>query len=158
MRAALPLLIPLLLGAPAQAQENIIGPCRDGYRWMATAVGGQPVAAFATCQDARPLIVVACFGGQTELRVAAAAGTALPAPGERATGTLSVDGGAPIELRMAPGQPGPDGSAVIRILLTNGAIDAMAAGFRARLDLRGTGLDMHLGASGDVLNLMARRC
>jgi len=68
-----------LLPAPALAQDNIIGPCRNGYRWMATAVGGQPVAAFATCDEARPLIVVACFGGQTELRVAAAPGAASPA-------------------------------------------------------------------------------
>lgn len=158
MRAALALLAVLWAAAPAQAQENILGPCRDGYRWLATAVGGQPVAAYATCREARPLIILACGTGLPELRIAPAVGTVLPEPQDRATASLSVDGAEGLALRLSGFRPLDGSGPVLRVQLTDAAIQAMARGFNARLDARGTIVDMHLGASGDVLNLVARRC
>lgn len=159
MRATLLVLACLLAPAPAAAQENILGPCREGYRWLATSAGGTPVAAYATCTEARPLVILACGAGLPELRVAPAPGTLMPVPGERTTGLLSVDGATPLELRVAASaQFEAAAGPFLRVQLTSAAIESMARGFRAVLDLRGTVVPMHLGASGDVLALVARRC
>lgn len=159
MRAFLLTLACLLAPAAAAAQENILGPCRDGYRWLATSAGGAPVAAYATCREARPLVILACGAGLPELRVAPAPGSPPPVSGGRWTGLLSVDGASPLELRVgASGQFESAAGAFLRVQLTNSAIEAMARGFRAVLDLQGTVVSMHLGASGDVLALVSRRC
>lgn len=148
-----------LAPAPAAAQMNILGPCRDGYRWMATTTGGAPVAAYATCQASEPRVIVACgTSGWPELRFAAAPGTALPAPGDRLTGTLTIDGREPHELRLAPAASGSGGVAIIRVQLTGAAVDGMARGARAVLEAAGTRLELHLGASFDVLTLFNQRC
>lgn len=144
---------------PAAAQMNILGPCRDGHRWMATTTGGAPVAAYATCESSQPLVIVACGNsGWPELRLAAAPGTLMPAPGERTTGTLTIDGREPHELRLAPAASASGGVAILRLQLTGAAVDGMARGSRAVLEAAGTRLELHLGASFDVLTLFNTRC
>jgi hypothetical protein len=155
----LALLMVLIVPGPAAAQLNILGPCRDGHRWMATTTRGAPVAAYATCEEARPLVIVACgAGGWPELRLAVAAGTPLPAPGEAAFGRLTIDGGAGFDLRLAPAAQLAGGNPILRVQLTEAAVEAMARGARARLEAAGLTIDLHLGASHDVLMLFHRQC
>jgi hypothetical protein len=144
---------------PAAAQMNILGPCRDGHRWMATTSGGAPVADYATCEGSQPLVIVACgSSGWPELRLAAAPGTALPTQGERLAATMAIDGRTPLELRLAPAASSSGGVAILRVQLTGEAVDAMARGSSAVLDAAGTRLELHLGASFDVLTLFNQRC
>jgi hypothetical protein len=148
-----------LWGAPAAAQMNILGPCREGHRWMATTTSGAPIAAYATCEDARPVAIVACgISGWPELRIAAAPGTTPPEPGEAAQGALSIDGRARFELRLGQMAMAAAGAPVLRVQLTGAAVDAMARGNRARLEMAGTALELHLGASHDVLMLFRQQC
>lgn len=138
---------------------NILGPCRDGHRWIATRTSGDPVAAYATCTGNQPVAIVACgLRGWPELRIAAAPGTPVPAPGEEATGRLTIDQGPAFDLRLTPGASIAGGNTILRVQLTQEAIDAMARGFGAVLDMNGTRMEMHLGASADVLMLFNQRC
>lgn len=157
LAAGLTLLV--LAPEPAAAQMNILGPCRDGYRWMATTSGGAPVAAYSTCEGSQPRVIVACgSSGWPELRFAAAPGTVMPVPGDRLTGTLTIDAGEPHDLRLAPAASGSGGVAILRLQLTGAAVDGMARGSRAVLEAAGTRLELHLGASFDVLTLFNTRC
>lgn len=149
-----------LAAYPTAAQAmNILGPCRDGHRWLATTRAGAPLAAYATCTEGQPLVIVACgVSDWPELRIAAAPGTRPPAPGETAIGSLTVDARRPLDLRLTRMSTDPAEGVVLRVQLTGEAMQAMARGFRARLDLAGTALEMHLGASHDVLTLFNRHC
>ncbi len=152
-------LLMLLSAAPAAAQMNILGPCREGHRWMATTTSGAPIAAYATCEGSQPLVIVACgAGGWPELRFAAAPGAPIPQAGEAATALLTIDGGAPFELRLAPGATIGGGSRILRVQLTRPAVDAMSRGARAAFEMLGTRFEMHLGASFDVLTLFNQQC
>lgn len=159
MRAELAVLALCAAAQPAVAQMNILGPCRDGYRWIATRSSGAPVAAYATCETNQPLAIVACgVGGWPELRIAAAPGSVLPAPGEAAAGLLSIEGIGSYRLRLAAAAPVSGGNTILRVQLTAEAVEAMARGTRAVLDLAGTRVEMHLGASHDVLMLFSLQC
>ena len=159
MRAILTVAVLTLTPMPALAQMNILGPCRDGHRWMATTTSGAPVAAYATCDAAQPLAIVACgTAGWPELRIAAAPGTQAPAPGEVVTGRLTIDGGEGFDLRIAPAASVSGGSRILRVQLNRQAVEGMARGSRAVLDVLGTRVEMHLGASHDVLMLFNQQC
>lgn len=157
MILALAVILALMAGSAA-AQANILGPCRQGYRWLATTLGERPVAPYATCREARPLVILACGAGPPELRIAPLPGMVLPAVGQQATALLAIDGAAPLELRLgaARSNEAAKGSG-LRAQRTQAAIAALSRGFAARLDARGTIVEMHLGASGDVLRLVAQR-
>lgn len=159
MRALLTLAALALMPLPAEAQMNILGPCRDGHRWMATRTGGAPVAAYASCDGARPLAIVACgTSGWPELRIAAAPGTEAPAPGEVVTGRLTIDTGEAFDLRIAPAAPIAGSGRILRVQLSGPAVEAMARGARAVLEVPGSRIEMHLGASHDVLMLFNQQC
>jgi hypothetical protein len=159
MRIILAILVLCVTVPAAQAQMNILGPCRDGHRWLATRTSGEPVAAYATCIGNLPIAVVACgFRGWPELRIAAAPGTRIPAPGDSSIARLTIDDVHSFDLRLSPGASVAGGNTILRVQLTQQSIDAMARGFNAVLDMNGTRLEMHLGASNDVLMLFNQQC
>jgi hypothetical protein len=159
MRLILAILILCATAPAAQAQMNILGPCRDGHRWLATRSSGDPVAAYATCEGNLPIAIVACgFRGWPELRIAAAPGTRVPPPGESGIARMTIDGTTSFDLRLSPGASIAGGNTILRVQLTQQSVEAMARGFTAVLDMNGTRLEMHLGASNDVLMLFNQQC
>lgn len=157
---SLPPLGPVLLAlaaalpAPASAQSVILGPCREGHRWVASAEGGTPWAGYGRCETQEVMVVITCGAGWPELRIAHVAEAA---PGAPPAQTLSVDG-AGVEIRTPTTHRDATGLAYTRVPLTEAAVRALSGGGRAVLEIGATRLEMHLGASGDALGVVSRNC
>lgn len=144
------------LPRPAAAQPvNIIGPCRDGFRWLATAVGIAPVAAFADCATNVAEVQFACGGLEPELRLYRAL-PELP-PGMPVVLSVTVDGQV-FALPARTGYVDRAGTPFLRAPLTAPAVAALVAGNAATIALGATQIEMHLAASSEALNLLAHHC
>lgn len=142
------------LPAPAAAQVSILGPCREGHRWAASAAGSTPWAIYGLCQSDQALVVVTCGGTWPELRIAHSDDGAADPQVRR----LTVDG-AEMELpRATTGHHDGQGGTYARVPLHESVLRALTAGNRAVLQIGATQLEMHLGASHDALGLVSRHC
>jgi len=144
-----------LVPLAAAAQVNIIGPCRDGHRWVATAIGQGPVATYSECRPVQPFVTVTCGGGGLWMRLDRPFPTL--APGYRRNEVLLVDE-TPIPVLLATGMSEVAGFRFVEFRLDPAAIQALSAGFRARLEVGVEAAEFHLAGSSEALGILARHC
>jgi len=139
----------------AVAQVNVIGPCLEGHRWVSTAAGATPVAAYAACRPERPFVTVTCGGGGLRMRVD------YPfvgiQPGTRSMQALEVDGTAFL-LTVDTGMSDQPGMSFAEFWLDARVQTALAAGNRARFRIGQSHPEMHLAGSHDTLGVLSRHC
>lgn len=154
-RVALLSLLAMMGTGGAAAQVNVLGPCRDGFRWTATAAGRAPVATYAECRPEQPFVTITCGGGGYWMRVDRPF-TAIE-PDSRINEVLRVDD-SEFPVLMQTGRSEIPGYRFVEFRLGEDGLRALSTGFRARLDVRGEVTEMHLAGSFDALGILSRRC
>jgi len=141
--------------ASAAAQVNVIGPCREGHRWVSTAARAMPVAAYAACQPDQAFVTVTCGGADLIMRVDYPfVGLEL---GMRSPQALEVDGDA-FPLTVVAGATTLPGMSFVEFRLNAQLHQALATGNRARFLIGQSRPEMHLSGSHDALAVLARNC